>query len=132
MLKFRPHHFLCALGFQGKGYSPKFVENFTTIKTQLESNGGDDTQIQVISGQDQICQACPLNAGDSCLTQDKITRLDKAHQAILKLQIGETLTWGEAKKRISQFVTLDAFDRICQGCEWKRLGVCRKALESLK
>ena len=28
ILQFRPHHFLCAFCFQGKGYSPEFIENF--------------------------------------------------------------------------------------------------------
>ena len=35
MLKFRPHHFLCTLGFQGKGYSPGFVANFQAIADRL-------------------------------------------------------------------------------------------------
>ena len=28
MLEFRPHHFLCTLGFEGKGYSDEFVRNY--------------------------------------------------------------------------------------------------------
>jgi len=132
MLKFRPHHFLCTLGFQGKGYSPTFVQNFTAIKTQLESARGDTTQIEVIDGQDQICHACPLNNGNHCQTQEKITRLDNNHKAALQLHIGETLTWGEAKNRIRRFVTLDSFEQICKGCAWKQLGTCRKALEQIK
>ena len=30
-LTMRPHHALCALFFEGKGYSPAFIENMTAL-----------------------------------------------------------------------------------------------------
>ena len=30
-IRFRPHHFLCSLGFEGKGYSEAFTANMTGI-----------------------------------------------------------------------------------------------------
>ena len=125
-MRFRPHHFLCTLGFQGKGYSPEFVQNFSAIKTQLEHPLGNATIIEVIDGLDQICEACPLNKGNSCRTQEKITALDDNHKTVLQLRIGEKITWGEAKNRIRKFVTLDTFDQMCASCNWKPLVLCKK------
>lgn len=128
MLKFRPHHFLCTLGFQGKGYSPNFVDNFIRIKQQLESPCGDETLIEVTNGQDQICQACPLDKGKRCQNQEKIVRLDHAHKTILDLHWGQRLTWGEAKSRMQRLISSEKFNQICDCCYWKNLGICRKAL----
>ncbi|RYZ78407.1 MAG: DUF1284 domain-containing protein [Proteobacteria bacterium] len=66
-LKFRPHHFLCAVGFQGKGYSPEFVENFKTIKSVLDSTHGDQVMIEVIERTDSICAPCPSRRDQNVL-----------------------------------------------------------------
>lgn len=56
-ITFRPHHFLCTLGFQGKGYSPSFVENYTRHVEALHDN--EDVEIEVVEKGDTICSACP-------------------------------------------------------------------------
>ena len=45
MLSFRPHHFLCTLGFEGKGYSDAFTRNMAEIADALRARGavGDAT-----------------------------------------------------------------------------------------
>lgn len=32
-VRYRPHHFLCSLGYEGKGYSEAFTDNMT-VSTQ--------------------------------------------------------------------------------------------------
>ena len=59
MFRYRPHHFLCTLGFQGKGYSPDFVKNFSEIADVLRGEDGDEQLIKVIKNCDDICRACP-------------------------------------------------------------------------
>lgn len=131
-VRFRPHHFLCALGFQGKGYSERFTANMTTIVDgQLRAEGGEATVIQVVGAADDICAPCPKRRGRLCTTQDKIKTLDRAHAAALKLSPHERLTWGEAKDRIRQNVAPGSLKTLCAGCEWEPYGMCEEALARL-
>lgn len=127
MLRFRPHHFLCTLSFQGKGYSPVFTENYQNICDQLQ----DCTEIEVVEGADSICKPCPHRRGSLCATQEKIERLDQAHAQVLGLKGGDRLTWGEAKERLRQRMSIATHLKVCQGCEWLDQGHCRKALADL-
>ena len=126
-LKFRPHHFFCTLGFQGKGYSPEFVENFAHIKESMTP----ETIITVTSKTDDICAPCPHRRGNLCGTQGKIERLDQAHAKALSLKEGDQLTWGEALGRLKKLSQQD-HQEICQGCQWLEFGICAKSLRNLK
>ena len=121
---------MCTLGFQGMGYSPRFSENFTKIKAQLTND--PETLIQFKSQLDVVCAPCPHNLGDGrCASQSKIQKLDDRHQTILQLEPGRSMTWQAALKRIKTHMTVEEFHRACEGCEWKSLGVCERALKSL-
>lgn len=133
-LTFRPHHFLCALGFRGMGYSPSFVKNFKKIAQSLESN----PSITVRFSMDSICVPCPHNlskSGDTpaplCRKQSFIDVLDRRHGNALHVRDGDILTWNDAKKRIKDNVTVEDFHRMCEGCAWKDFGVCEEALRTL-
>jgi uncharacterized protein len=123
---FRPHHFLCALCFEGKGYSPAFVANFSRILQQLRDE--PDASIQVTSHTDSICAPCPHRSGLTCANEAKINRLDQAHAAALQVEAETVLTWQEAKDRIKKYINLETFHRICLDCEWKSLGICERVL----
>lgn len=130
MIKFRPHHFMCTLGFQGRGYSLSFVKNYKKIVQKLASD--ENVLIEVVANMDGVCSACPNKLSETlCKTQDKITQLDHRHQETLGLKIGETLSWKEAKIRIKKHMTIAKFDHSCHGCLWKEYGVCQKSLENL-
>jgi hypothetical protein len=129
-LRFRPHNFLCTVGFQGFGYSPAFVDNLQQVSDQLNSD--DSVIIEVVDEADTICQPCPHRRGKGCATQAKIDRLDQAHATALGLKIGDRITWGEAKQRIREKITLATHLEICHGCEWLDHQMCRKALEKLR
>ncbi|MDA7428789.1 DUF1284 domain-containing protein [Primorskyibacter aestuariivivens] len=132
MIRFRPHHFLCALGFQGKGYSDSFTANMARlVQGTLRAPGGDATLIEVIGATDDICAPCPKRRGTLCTAQDKIARLDAAHAQALGLQPGDRLTWGTAQARMKS-LPADIHDQICTGCEWKELGFCAAALHVLQ
>ncbi|HTL13041.1 MAG TPA: DUF1284 domain-containing protein [Bdellovibrionota bacterium] len=132
MLRFRPHHFLCALGFQGKGYSPEFVDGFQGVVDRLRSPSGEAEEVEVTGGADTICGPCPHRRGDGCETDAKIRSLDRAHGQVLGLKPGDRLTWGEARDRIAEKFTVTAHRRACASCSWRELGVCEKALLDLK
>jgi hypothetical protein len=132
MFEFRPHHFLCTVGFEGKGYSPEFVANYKEIANTLRKPGGDKIRIRVTAVTDSICAPCPSKRGDLCETQAKIDRLDQAHAQVLELQAGDELTWGEAKAKITEKFSLEKFHHACEPCSWKAMGVCEAALADLK
>jgi hypothetical protein len=131
-LRFRPHHFLCTLSFQGKGYSPPFIKNYQSICDQLRAPDGDSIEIEVIEETDAICKPCPHRRGSLCTEQTKIEQLDQAHAKVLGIKPGDQLTWGEAKDRLRQRMSIATHLEICQGCEWLDHGDCRKALANLR
>lgn len=131
-LRYRPHHFMCSLGFEGKGYSEAFTSNMTAIVMgRLRSLNGDATQIEVIGELDDICMPCPKRRGQICGTQEKIEALDSAHSAILGLEVGDRLSWGEALERIRAKVAPGSLKGMCRGCEWEAFGMCETALARL-
>lgn len=132
VLRYRPHHILCSLGFEGKGYSPSFTENMSAIVMgRLRADGGDATVIEVTGITDDICAPCPKRRGRLCTNQDKIKTLDRAHAAALKLEPHEKLTWGAAKARIRANVPPGSLKTLCAGCDWERYGMCEAALRRL-
>ena len=133
MLEFRPHHFLCTLGFVGKGYSPEFVKNFQKTADLLrKTSDGDQVLIRVTSTTDDICVPCPHRREKLCASEPKIMRLDHAHAEVLNLKEGDVLTWGEAKNRLAKYMSLEKFEKACAPCAWKALGVCKSALVALQ
>jgi len=124
---YRPHHFFCTLGFQGKGYSKDFIKNFSTIKQDLT----DDSILKVTLETDDICAPCPHRRGSLCDKQSKIEILDQAHAKALGLSEGDEITWKEAQSRLASLSLVD-HHHICQGCNWLDHGLCAKALQDLK
>lgn len=132
LVYYRPHHFMCTNGFEGKGYSPTFVENFSAIADRLRGESGDDVLIQVVGTTDDICRPCPRRRDSLCEKQAFIADLDQRHLKALKLSVGQVISWGEAKKRIIDHISDETFGPLCQGCEWQDMGVCIKALRQLR
>lgn len=128
-ITFRPHHFLCALCFKGKGYSPSFIRNFKAIMQILQGAAGDTTLIQIVNESDSICAPCPNRQGTACQTEEKIRVLDTAHAAQLHWQPGNSITWGAAKEQIATQLTLEKFHRMCASCDWKAYGLCESVLK---
>lgn len=129
-ISFRPHHFLCTLGFQGKGYSPSFIKNYQKLVDTLQKN--EETLIEIVTGHDSVCHACPHKKGPICTQEEKIQGLDQRHTHILGLTTGDVMSWKMAKKRVKDAMTVKQFHQACRGCEWKSLGVCEKALKDLR
>jgi len=127
-IAFRPHHFLCAFCFKGRGYSPAFIANFKQIMAQLMAN--DTTPIEIINHTDSICAPCPHRTNKTCTSQEKISKLDQAHATALDIKVGERITWREAKKIIAEKISLETFHYICADCEWKAYGICEEVLQT--
>ena len=131
-LRYRPHHFLCSLGFEGKGYSTEFTANMAGIvEGHLRAPNGPDTLIGVTFQADSICAPCPSRRGTGCESADKIAALDHAHAEALSLAEGDVLQWGEALERMRALPT-GILNEICAPCQWLALGMCEAALARLQ
>ena len=126
-IKFRPHHFLCTLCFQGKGYSLGFIKNYKEIVDELKKQG-DAALITIVDHTDSICDPCPHRREQRCAMQEKISGLDQAHADTLNIQANDVISWGEAKVRIKKHLSLETFHRICASCSWKKYGICESVL----
>ncbi len=132
-IRFRPHHFLCTLGFEGKGYSESFVKNFASIARDLrEMPDGDEQVIEVVKETDSICGPCPNRRQEVCETEAKISALDGAHAKILGIKAGDRITWADAKQAIRERMSPEAFSAACAPCAWQRAGMCERALNALR
>ncbi|AOZ69027.1 hypothetical protein LPB142_06575 [Rhodobacter xanthinilyticus] len=131
-LRYRPHHFLCSLGFEGKGYSPEFTANMSAIVLgRLRAARGEAVEIEVVGAADDICAPCPARRGEGCESQAKIAALDAAHGRALGLAPGDRLSWGEARARM-RALPEGALSEICAPCQWLAYGMCEAALARLK
>ena len=124
----RPHHFLCTLGFKGKGYNPAFIHNFQIYKNCLELEPTMPLELRFET--DVICAACPHQRGLKCEQEEKVQAIDRRHAQILRLKEGDRLSWNEAKQRIREHV--DSLTELCEGCPWLALGICQNAVDALK
>jgi hypothetical protein len=133
VLRFRPHHVLCSLGFEGHGYSDGFIANMEAIVMgRLRAGDGGAAVIEITGAADAICAPGPRRRGDGCADQPRIDRLDAAHAAALDLAAGQRLTWAEAQDRVRARITPERLDTICEGCRWLPMGLCKAAVARLR
>lgn len=113
------------LTYVGKGYSPRFVENYETIAARLSSGEA----IEIVEGPDDICR--PLleeSETPHCLGASVTARDAAALQAVsismeAPLEPGAILTPSAALvgRLRTRFSTGD-LRNACTGCEWS--GLC--------
>lgn len=122
----RPHHLLCLCFFEGNGYSPAFVENMTGILKRLEQ----DAWIKLVPGEDIVCAACPHNSHGVCLSQDKVSRYDKAVLTALHKMAGDEADWKELQNIVfHNLIQSKRFLTICKNCEW--IDICTQKANTL-
>jgi hypothetical protein len=130
-VRLRPHHLMCSLGFQGKGYSDDFTVNMAGIVDRLRGPDGDATALEITPQADAICAPCPHKQGLGCVKDAQIRALDQRHAQILGLDAGARLTWGEAQARIVARIAPGDLATLCAGCQWLDYGLCEAALSDL-
>ena len=73
---------LCAIGWQGRGYSPDFTDNMNAIV--LGRLRADPTTEVIFTGTaDSICGPCPSRRGMGCASNERIAGLDARHAKAL-------------------------------------------------
>ncbi|MES2907213.1 MAG: DUF1284 domain-containing protein [Pseudomonadota bacterium] len=119
-IRLRGHHLLCLLTYKGEGYTPRFIENYDAVASQLSAGA----PFEIIEGPDDIC--APLLAESACAhcVKDRIRARDQ-----LALEELETAGFNFSscraftfnKNTLSGMREAFAKSRIrgaCVGCEW--------------
>lgn len=104
----RPHHLQCIKYFVGNGYSNQFTNNMNEIINTI--NNGEP--IEIVFGMDSICSCCPNNDNGVCLSENKVTRYDKAIADYLKIK--------EHVSYRNLFLDENKLN-VCKDCEWHNL-----------
>lgn len=119
-MKLRPHHALCIQKFTGHGYDENFTRHMTQIVRRLKER--PDTQVDIISGCDDLCAHCPNCVGGACVTLEKVAEMDRAVLDCTGLREGEAAAWGRLADlaRGAVFET-EKFEAICKNCQWYEL-----------
>ena len=131
-VRLRPHHVLCSIGFEGRGYSSPFIANMSqVIDGQLRAPGGEAITIAFTAQADSICAPCPNRVGMGCAKGEVIEGLDGRHAAALGIAAGDRLSWGACLDRVVETVRPDDLDHLCAGCGWLAEGMCKSALARL-
>jgi hypothetical protein len=127
-IRLRGHHLLCLLGFRGLGYGDGFVENMARVHARLFS---EDCEIEIVTGGDEICSACPKPASGEC-DSDRIGDKDSAILSLLSLQPGDRLPRAQVYTRVAATVSPDDLTSLCSKCRWLSLGYCAEGIGGLK
>jgi hypothetical protein len=112
----RPHHLLCLLNFQGKGYSEAFIQNVVQILNTLK-NKHNEQLICVVNGCDDICKSCPQKTQIGCRDEKKISALDMAYTKILNVNERDVFSFCKMQQIIAKLHEHE-FQRICKTCCW--------------
>ncbi len=111
----RPHHLLCISFFEGKGYSPEFIDNMIKVINRLERA----SLIRLIVATDSICSCCPHNQDSKCSSESKVNYYDKTVLSICKLQEGQLLNFHKLKELVdTQIIRAERLAAVCGDCQW--------------
>ena len=113
-MKLRAHHLLCIRNFNGKGYNPKFIENFYDAINSLNKE-----PIEIITSVDIICNKCPFNKEGICKrkkdSEKKSKQLDISVINKAGIKTSRLYAYQELQKLTENLHTKN----ICNDCEWK-------------
>ena len=127
VLKLRAHHICCIpfwdMVFGERG--PDFLRVEASIKEIIRSKS--KVTIRVIEGVDELCQECPLRAGERCNSprgnEDKVRKWDTLLLKELDLPFGTRLTSAEWGALITPKIPFMLYRK----CQWQT--VCRVGAE---
>ncbi|HOJ30418.1 MAG TPA: DUF1284 domain-containing protein [bacterium] len=130
----RPHHLFCILGFHGKGYNKKFVENMENICCKIKND--PNITLILVEGADDICSCCPHMRDSICVKKPDseifLKNAEKEIMKILRIDFNDSVEAKRIYNRIKDFDFNDAIFKLCGECEWYTFGYCKSGLENLK
>jgi len=126
MVKLRPHHLLCFLGFRGLGYNDHFTQNFSKIRSKILKN--PELRLKLDIQPDDICKNCPELINGLCRSNDKVSKKD---EFLLTFFNTREISVKNAYQKI-MVLEESKFIALCQDCEWYPLGFCLEGFRNLK
>jgi uncharacterized protein len=122
-LLLRPHHGLCIQFYEGKGYNENFTKKMDELIQLVQEN--PNTQIQLHSDVDVLCQACPNNIVSRCITYEKVKRFDEMVLSYCDLYFGEKISIQDFLHLVKEKILDEGIQpSICSDCEWYY--ICKK------
>lgn len=116
--KLRGHHLICLHFFNGKGYSPDFIENLEAIMKVAAESG-----VEVSQGSDDVCRACPYLKEEKCVydehADEEIKEMDEFALKLLNEVPGIKTEWRLIKEKIPGIFPL-WLERYCKKCSWEK------------
>lgn len=120
----RPHHLLCTQAFRGMGYSKEFTENMAALVKMMKED--DDFTLELVSGTDHICRACPNKIGENvCKDDEKVLLFDKKIKEMFGLEYGKKYNYKELTEKIDSNLDENRLFLICGNCSWYEKSRCR-------
>lgn len=122
-VRLRPHHLLCMLTYVGKGYSPRFVENYEAIAARLSAG----EEIEIVEGPDDICRPLLSDADPHCLGGSVDARDAEAAVAAAAVlgspvKVGMRITPRAGLiARLRKAFVAGQLRSACSGCDWATL-----------
>ena len=125
VFELRPHHGLCINFFEGKGYSPEFIQHMTEMIEYLNQH---NPEIQLVLYTDRICSACPHNMNQICESEHKVLTYDKQVLALCNLHENQILNWKAFQGLIFQkILKQNQLSAVCRNCQW--MNICSEKLD---
>ena len=121
-IRLRAHHGMCLAFFRGKGYSEEFSSHMGRIKALLEAD--PEQVIEVICSTDDICAACPNNAGGICTSEEKVARYDAGVMTMLCPEgaAGGKMAYVDFSRLVRERILLAGErEKICGDCQWSEI-----------
>lgn len=117
ILNIRAHHLLCMQGFQGYGYSDKFVEHMGTIVKYIVYYPKE--KIRIIDYCDDICLECTNNIVSVCSNSENVDNMDRKLIHKLKLNREQEVIVQDVLSLVKdEFQSFQDAYEICGDCSW--------------
>ena len=118
----RPHHLLCTQSYEGRGYSPQFVENMDKITDVLRKP--TPTRICLKRDTDSLCEKCPTKRGENqCRGQDHVKKIDEKVLQYFHLEEKE-YEYQSLIGKIREEMKEEILEDICGECSWYQNDGC--------
>ena len=114
----RPHHALCLLFFEGKGYSQGFSDNMAAFIAK------PNQMVQIMIGCDVLCQACPHNQDGFCDDEAKVKLFDQRTMNLtgIKIKANHVLQVSQLTQTVYDMILRQGLlAEVCGECEWAAL-----------
>ena len=116
----RPHHGMCFLFYEGKGYSEDFTDHMGRIIRQMEEDPGQIVTLKAET--DIVCEHCPNNVSGTCTSSDKVARYDRAVLEECGFNEGDKIPYSQFKSRVNEcIISAGVRSKICGDCTWNEI-----------